>query len=403
MPRRLDADRIEKARRKKPEVNHKELERQRMQATIEANRKGHRKGKMRYPRNTQTKPLEEPKKIRVAAYCRVSTQEEKQMGSFEMQVQHFKALITSNPMYELVDIYKDEGISGTSIEKRKDFVRMIEDAKAGKIDLILTKSISRFGRNIVDILTTLQTLSDLTPPVAVTFESQGISTGNGGNKLIISMLSALAEMESQQRSIAITEGIRYRMKEGLYKFAVKNTIGYYRDYAGRVRIEPAGAEVVKYIYDSFLEGSNARQIADALTEQGISTPKGNLRWNSGTILNILRNEKYCGDVVYQKTYTKDYLTHKAVKNNDLPQWVWEDVHPAIITRKRWQRAQDILISGRRSKKKPNKIGRKISIARVKAGVLRGFFLLDCSWNRSEREEFLKMIDAINEDLGNGTA
>ena len=151
------------------------------------------------------------------------------MGSFEMQVQHFKTLITSNPMYELVDIYKDEGISGTSIEKRKDFVRMIEDAKAGKIDLILTKSISRFGRNIVDILTTLETLSNLTPPVGVTFESQGISTGNGGNKLIISILSALAEMESQQRSIAITEGIRYRMREGLYKFAIKNTIGYYRD------------------------------------------------------------------------------------------------------------------------------------------------------------------------------
>lgn len=399
MPRRLDAERIEKARRKEPEINHKELERQRMQETIEANRKGHRKGKMRYPGKTQATALEEPKKVRVAAYCRVSTQEEKQMGSFEMQIQHFKTTITSNPMYELVDIYKDEGISGTSIEKRKDFVRMIEDAKAGKIDLILTKSISRFGRNIVDILTTLETLSDLNPPVAVTFESQGISTGNGGNKLIISILSALAEMESQQRSIAITEGIRYRMREGLYKFAVKNTIGYYRDYAGRIKIEPAGAEVVKYIYDSFLEGANARQIADALTEQGISTPKGNKCWNSGTILNILRNEKYCGDVVYQKTYTKDYLTHKAVKNNVLPQWVWEDVHPAIITRKRWQRAQDILISGRRSKKKPKVMDKKFSVARVKSGVLRGYFLIDGSWNSNERKQFLQIIDAINEDLG----
>ena len=402
MPRRLDAERIEQARRKEPEVNRKELERQRMQETIEANRKGHRKGRLRLPEKAQAKEQAEPKRVRVAAYCRVSTPEENQMGSFEMQIQHFKSLITSNPMYEMVDIYKDEGISGTSIEKRKDFVRMLDDAKAGKIDLILTKSISRFGRNIVDILTTLEMLSNLSPPVAVTFESQGISTGNGGNKLIISMLSALAEMESQQRSIAITEGIRYRMKEGLYKFAVKNTIGYYRDYAGRIRIEPAGAEVVKYIYDSFIEGSNARQIADALTEQGISTPKGKRRWNSGTILNILRNEKYCGDVVYQKTYTKDFLKHKTVKNTDLPQWVWEDVHPAIITRKRWQRAQDILTSGRRSKKKPNIIGRKFSIVRVKAGVLRGFFLLDCAWNRSEREEFLNMIDAINEDLGNGT-
>ena len=402
MPRRLDAERIEKARHKKPEVTHKDLERQRMQETIEANRKGRRKGKIRYPGKAQTRVIEEPKKIRVAAYCRVSTQEEKQMGSFEMQIQHFKTTINSNPMYEMVDIYKDEGISGTSIEKRKDFVRMIEDAKAGKIDLILTKSISRFGRNIVDILTTLETLSNLTPPVGVTFESQGISTGNGGNKLIISILSALAEMESQQRSIAITEGIRYRMREGLYKFAIKNTIGYYRDYAGRVRIEPAGAEVVKYIYDSFLEGSNARQIADALTEQGISTPKGNKSWNSGTILNILRNEKYCGDVLYQKTYTKDYLKHKKVKNTDLPQWIWEDVHPAIIQRKRWQRVQDILNSGRRATKKPKEMEKKFSVVRVKTGVLRGYFLLDHTWNRSEREQFLNMIDAINEDFSIGT-
>lgn len=401
MPRRLDAERIENARRKKPEVNQKELERQRMQDTIEANRNGRRKGILRLPEKAQAAVLEEPKKIRVAAYCRVSTQEEKQLGSFEMQVHHFRTLITSNPMYELVDIYKDEGISGTSIEKRKDFVRLIEDAKAGKIDLILTKSISRFGRNIVDILTTLETLSNLTPPVAVTFESQGISTGNGGNKLIISILSALAEMESQQRSIAITEGIRYRMREGLYKFTVKRTIGYCRDKTGRVKIEPAGAEVVKYIYDSFLEGSNAQQIADALTEQGISSPLGYERWHSTSIRNILRNEKYCGDVLYQKTYTKDYLKHKTVKNTDLPQWIWEGVHPTIIQRKRWLRVQEILDSGRQSKKKPKAIGRKFSIVRIKTGILSGFFLLDPAWNRNEREQFLKMIDAINENFNNG--
>ena len=399
MPRRLDAERIEKARRNEPKVNQKEIERQRMQETIEANRRGNRKGRLRLPENAKAMTFEAPKKLRVAAYCRVSTQEEKQMGSFEMQVQHFKTLITSNPTYEMVDIYKDEGISGTSIEKRKDFVRMIDDAKAGKIDLILTKSISRFGRNIVDILTTLEMLSNLTPPVAVTFESQGISTGNGGNKLIISILSALAEMESQQRSIAVTEGIRYRMREGLYKFTVKNTIGYYRDYAGRIRIEPAGAEVVKYIYDSFLEGSSIKEIADMLTEQGISTPKGKDTWGYATIRSILRNEKYCGDVLYQKTYTKDYLSHKSVKNNVLPQWIWEDVHPAIIQRKRWVQVQEILDTGRTTKKKPKVMEKKFSVARVKSGVLRGYFLIDASWTNNERKQFLQIIDAINEDLG----
>ena len=140
--------------------------------TISKNRRGERKVKVILP-DKKPYAYQESKRIRVAAYCRVSTAEEAQMNSFEMQVQHFEQVISENPMYEKADIYKDEGISGTSIEKRKDFQRMIEDCKAGKIDLILTKSISRFGRNIVDILSTLKLLDELTPPVAVTFESEG--------------------------------------------------------------------------------------------------------------------------------------------------------------------------------------------------------------------------------------
>lgn len=178
-------------------------------------------------------------KVRVAAYCRVSTAEEAQLGSFEMQVQHFTSVIESNPNYELVNIYKDEDVSGTSVTGRKGFQEMMTDAEYGKFDLILTKSISRFGRNIVDILTALRKLSDLTPPVAVNFESEGINTSDGENKLVTSILSALAELESQQKSIAIKEGIRYRMQEGLCKFTARNTIGYYRDYFGRIKVEPA--------------------------------------------------------------------------------------------------------------------------------------------------------------------
>lgn len=191
-----------------------------------------------------------------------------------MQVQHFTQVIENNPRYELARIYKDEGISGTSVAKRKEFQEMIEDTQHGKIDLILTKSISRFGRNIVDILTSLRILSDLNPPVAVNFETEGIDTSDGRNKLMISMLSALAELESQQKSEAIKSGIRYRMHEGVYKFAVQNTIGYYRDYTGAVKIEPAEAEIVRYIYDSFLESASPQDIADALTQQGITSPKG---------------------------------------------------------------------------------------------------------------------------------
>ena len=400
MARKLDAERIEQARHQSQKTDRREQEKQHIRETIERNRKGERKVTVIMPERKEY-AYQEAAKVRVAAYCRVSTAEEAQAGSFEMQVQHFTSEIESNPMYEMVKIYTDEGISGTSVDKRKGFLEMIEDAKAGKIDLILTKSISRFGRNIVDILTTLRELSDLPSPVAVNFESEGINTSDGKNRLIISILSALAELESQQKSIAIKEGIRYRMQEGLYKFTVRNTIGYYRDYTGRVKIEPAEAEIVHYIYDSFVEGASVHEIADALTKQGIRSPKGMERWNSSTIRSILKNEKYCGDVLYQKTYTKDYLTHKSVKNRDvLPQYHWENDHPAIIKREQWDKVQILLSTKQgRGHRQIGEIKKKFTVARVKTGVLRGYFLLDANWTKDEREQFIKIIESVN-DLEN---
>ncbi len=400
MAKKLDAQRIEQARRKVSKEDRREIEKQRIRDTIEENRSGKRIGRVIMPER-KAYTLEEAPKIRVAAYCRVSTQEDEQVGSFEMQVQHFTSVIEGNPTYEMVEIYTDEGISGTSLNKRIGFQRMIEDAVAGKIDLILTKSISRFGRNIVDILNTLRRLENLNPPVAVNFESEGINTSDSGNKLIISILSALAELESQQKSIAIKEGIRYRMQEGLYKFNVKHTIGYYRDYSGRIKIEPAEAEIVRFIYDSFLEGASPQAIADSLTEQGIRSPKGMEKWGQSTIRSILKNEKYCGDVLYQKTYTKDYLSHKSVANKDvLPQWYWENNHPAIIERKQWNKAQELLAAGKWSRKKVGAMEKKFTVAKVKSGALRGYFLLDMTWTKDERMQFLEIIKSINE-LGEG--
>lgn len=399
MAKKLDAERIEQARHKGEKTSSRREEQKReIQATIAKNRSGERKGRVIMPEKKIYAYQDSPK-VRVAAYCRVSTAEEAQVGSFEMQVQHFQSVIDNNPNYELVKIYTDEGISGTSVGKRKGFQEMIEDACAGKIDLILTKSISRFGRNIVDILTTLRTLSNLNPPVAVNFESEGINTSDGKNKLVISILSALAELESQQKSIAIKEGIRYRMQEGLYKFSVKNTIGYYRDYSGRVKIEPAEAEIVRYIFDSFTEGASPRKIADSLTEQGIRSPMGMDHWKQATIRNILRNEKYCGDVLYQKSYSKDYLTHKSVKNRDvLPQWYWENNHPAIIKREQWNRTQELLSAGnwRKNNQPLEAMQKKFTVAKVKSGVLRGYFLLDMMWSKDERDQFIEIINSINE-------
>ncbi len=398
MAKKLDADRIEKARQKVETVNNKEIERMRLRDTIQQNRNGERKVTVIMP-TKQDAADQSTKKLRVAAYCRVSTAEEAQVGSFEMQVQHFTEVIESNPRYELARIYKDEGISGTSVAKRKEFQKMIEDAQHGKIDLILTKSISRFGRNIVDILTSLRILSDLNPPVAVNFETEGIDTSDGRNKLLISILSALAELESQQKSEAIKAGIRYRMHEGLYKFAVQNTIGYYRDYAGAVKIEPAEAEIVRYIYDSFLEGASPQDIADALTLQGITSPKGMECWRQGTIKGILSNEKYCGDVLYQKSYTKDFLTHKSAKNdNILIQYHWENCHPAIIERGKWDKAQELLIAKKWSshRAKIKNMPKKFVVARVKSGRLRGFYLIDPSWDKEERSQFINLLKSLNE-------
>ena len=190
------------------------------------------------------------------------------------------------------------------------------------------------------------------------------------------------------------------MQEGLYKFSVKNTIGYYRDYSGRVKIEPAEAEIVKYIFDSFLEGASPQEIADSLTDQGIRSPKGMEYWRQGTIRSILGNEKYCGDVLYQKTYSKDYLSHKSVKNKDvLPQYFWENNHPAIIDRDTWNKAKERLAAGNWSKRGRPLEGmkKKFIVAKVKSGVLRGFMLLDMDWSKEERGLFLKIIENVEPD------
>lgn len=391
----LDAQKIEQARQKGPSVDTREEEKKRIRTAIEKNRKGERKFTV-IPPEHKIFAVEEAKKIRVCAYCRVSTEEDAQVGSYEMQIQHFTKVIESNPTYEMVKIYSDEGVSGTTTYKRAGFLEMLEDCKAGKIDLILTKSIARFGRNIVDILSTIRTLSNLPKPVAINFESEGIMTSDGQSKLIISILSALAELESQQKSIAVKEGIRYRMQEGIFRFSVDHTLGYYRDYTGMVKIEKAEAEIVKYIYENFIDGSSPQEIANALTMQGIKSPTGKEVWRAETIKNIIRNEKYCGDVLYQKTYIMDYLSHKAVKNKSLPKYLWEDNHPAIIKKDRWRKAQEVLLAAewKRSRSLPGNFKRRFTVSKIKYGPLKTFLIVDLEWTDEERKQFYDYIETM---------
>lgn len=393
MAKPLDPKAIEAERKTSSRAERREQKRRQMQDEISYNQRGN--GVIIIPPQKRRELAEEPPKLRVAAYCRVSTQEEKQVGSFDMQIHHFAKRIEANPQWELVEIYQDEGISATTVEKRLGFQKMIADAVDGKIDLILTKSISRFGRNIVDILDNLRTLSALNPPVSVEFETEGITyTGDGRNNLLISLLAALAEMESQQKSEAIKAGIRWRMAEGIYKFSVQNTLGFYRDHFGRLVIEPTEARIVEYIYESCLEGATPAEIAAALTEQGIKSPMGNDLWSAGTVRSILRNEKYCGDALMQKTYTKDFRTHKSVKNTDLNMYFKENHHTAIIKKEDWIKVQKLLSERHSTAERATlrRLSNHFVAYRVKDGLFKGYLIIDSRWSFMERQEFVKIVD-----------
>ena len=392
MAKPLDPEELAAVRQAGSRAERREQKRKQMHEEIAQNQGG--SGVIIIPPKKRMELSSETPKLRVAAYCRVSTQEEQQVGSFEMQIHHFTKRIQANPEWEMVEIYQDEGISATTVEKRLGFQKMIADAVAGKIDLILTKSISRFGRNIVDILNNLRTLSALNPPVSVEFETEGITyTGDGRNNLLIALLSALAEMESQQKSEAIKAGIRWRMAEGIYKFSVQNTLGFYRDHFGRLVIEPTEAQIVKYIYESCLDGASPSEIAAALTEQGVKSPMGKDTWLPGTVRNILKNEKYCGDALMQKTYTKDYRTHRSVKNTDLNMYFKENHHTAIIKKEDWLKAQKLLAAGHSTAKKAKLrlLDNRFIVTRIKDGLFKGYLIVDSRWSFADRQEFMKMI------------
>ncbi len=393
MPKELDVKKIENARQKKTSDNKREYEAQRFHDAFEGSPNGQKVGRLISPKANTDAVQEEPKKLRVAAYCRVSTQEETQVGSFELQKNYYRKKITDNPEYELVDIYEDYGISGTQTHKRKGYNRMIEDARAGKIDLILTKSISRLGRNVADILNTVTELNSLEPAVVVYFEQEMLRTDNPATKIILLLLASLAEMESQQRSESVKFGIRKRMEQGLYRFAIQNTIGYYRDYKGEIHIIEEEAEIVKYIYDSLFEGASPAEIAAALDAQGISSPMRKSHWLPSTILGILTNEKYYGAVLYQKTCVTNYITHKSVKNKELPQWFWENDHEAIIPKDMWVKAQKLITerAWKGSKKALKALKKRFTISQVKSGPLSGFYLIDMQWDKSERQQFVEFI------------
>ena len=279
----------------------------------------------------QTLPAyeQEQPKLKVAAYARVSTEQDEQQSSYETQVDYYTRYIRSNPDWEFAGIYADEGITGTNTKRREGFNRMVSDAKAGKINLILTKSISRFARNTVDTLQTVRELKAL--GVEVIFEKENIRTLDKQCEVLLTIMSSLAQEESRSISENVRWGQQRSMQEGKVVMAYKHFLGYRKGENGRPEIVPEEAEIVREIYRMFLEGVTIRNIARHLTGCQIPTPAGKTVWSVSTVKSILSNEKYKGDALRQKTYTVDYLSKTVRKNNgEQKQYYIRNSHPAII-------------------------------------------------------------------------
>lgn len=282
--------------------------------------------------------INDAKHKRVAAYCRISTAKENQANSFENQQRYFQHYIKNNPDWELHEIFADEGISGTNTKKRREFNRMINTAKQGHIDLIITKEISRFARNIFDSIYYTRELKRY--GVAVFFLNDGIYTLDKDAELRLALLSSIAQEESRKTSERVKWGQRQRMEQGIV-FG-RSMLGY-DVYNGQLFINSEGAEIVKNIFEKFVvEGKGTCKIARELNEKKIPSMHGKT-WSNSVILRILRNEKYCGDLVQKKTFTPDYLSHKKKYNNGEEDFiVIKNHHEAIISRELFEKANHIL-------------------------------------------------------------
>jgi len=286
---------------------------------------------------------------RVAAYARVSTDSEEQILSYEAQVDYYTRYIKSKDDWEFIEVYTDEGISATNTKKRDGFNRMVKDALAGKIDLIVTKSVSRFARNTVDTLTTVRKLKE--KGVEVYFEKENIYTLDSKGELLITIMSSLAQEESRSISENVTWGQRKRFADGKVSLPYKQFLGYEKGEDGFPKIVEKEARIVRLIYRLFLEGKTVSAISTYLTNEKIPTPAGKEKWTTSTVKSILTNEKYKGDALLQKCYTIDFLTKKKKKNNgEIPQYYVKNSHEAIISPEIYDLVQDEMKKRKLSKR-----------------------------------------------------
>ena len=287
--------------------------------------------------------------LRVAPYCRVSTDKEEQLSSYEAQIEYYTAKIAENPDWTMVRLYADEGISGTSMKKRKEFLKMVDDCEKGKIDLVITKSTTRFARNTLEGIQTVRQLRRL--GVGVFFEKENANTLYMDNEMILTFFFSQAQAESESLSKNVSWGHRRNFENGKVYYQYDSFLGYKKGPDGQPEIDEEQAPIVRRIFARYLMGDSVRKICRDLEADGVRTVRGCEKWSDSTVQNMLRNEKYIGDALLQKTYIQDIFTRKSMKNEgQLPKYYVHNCHPAIIDRTTFQKVQEE-IARRSSKKK----------------------------------------------------
>jgi len=291
--------------------------------------------------NTMDNQFIKTKKLKVCAYARVSSDTEDQLNSYNAQIQEFEKRIKEKEEWEFIGLYADEGLSGTGMKKRTQFLKMIQDAKLGKIDLILTKSLSRFARNTIDTLTIVRELREL--GVDIFFEKENIYSSDSKVDFMLTIFSSIAQEESRNISENVKWGIQKRYREGRVIINTNRFLGYDKDENGKLIINEEQGRTVKIIFDMYIFGSTLSEIARFLTKQEHKNGRGVVSWTAATIKVILKNEKYCGDAILQKRVTIDYLTHKSVWNDGIvPKYYIKDNHEGIVTRETFELVQNLI-------------------------------------------------------------
>ena len=356
---------------------------------IRARYKGVSKDELEFiPAKPKEKLFEENGVKRVCAYCRVSTDDAKQTSSYELQKNHYEDMIKDHAGWELVGIYADEGISGTSLLHRESFKTMMRDCKAGKIDLIVTKSVSRFARNIVDCIAKVRELANQTPPIGVFFETEHIYTLDNTSEMMLAVLSAAAQEESHTKSEIMNISIEQRFSRGI--FLTPELLGYDKDEDGNLVINEEEADTVRLCYYLFLNGMSTTEIANILSQLERKTKLGNTVWSSQSVSYLLQNERHCGDVLSRKTYTPNYLDHKSKKNrHNRNQYKQTNHHEAIVSHEIFDATQHLM--------KGYKYNKKIKefpiLKVVNEGALRGFVPVNRSWRGFSENDYRKASES----------